>query len=214
MSGQRRATVGIWVSLSVLLLLNSSFLKASSKAPLASPQIYQFAYAKQGDQITLSWRLSAPGDQVVVFRGKTPLASLGGNATNYGFTEQDLGLFRYTVILYHRNQEADRESALIDLGSFEFSPSKGPVSGYFLYIAEAKGSPKTALPYHNPSSYSVDVNRLTQIPLKELLFYAYIKPDVAYYITCSSYLLRYNDLLISELGEAITFTFRVDISIP
>ena len=61
---------------------------------IAKPDILDLEHVKKGKQITLSWRLTAPGDDIVIYRGDQPIDSLSGNAVEYVHQENDLGYFR------------------------------------------------------------------------------------------------------------------------
>ena len=171
-------------------------------------------YVKNGAQIILTWDLTGSPDEIIVFRGGTPIATIGGSEEQYTHDESDFGYFRFTVALYVNNQKVDQEDVLVEFGLTNWDPPGGSVSGYYLYVAEAIGDPHTALPYNNPQNYSYDAGFLTEAPLKALYDLGLIAGGHSYFLAASSYLDTGSEILISALTDPLTFTYEVELDQP
>jgi len=171
-------------------------------------------YVKNGAQIILTWELTGSPDEIIVFRGAAPIATIGGSEEQYTHDESDFGYFRFTVALYVNSQKVDQEDVLVEFGLSNWDPPSGSVTGYYLYIAEAIGDPYTALPYDDPQDYSYDAGFLTEAPLKALYDLGLILGGHSYFLAASSYLDTGSEILISTLTDPLTFAYEVDLDQP
>jgi len=177
--------------------------------------ISDLTYVKNGDSLELSWTLSSPADQIVIYRGGNVIDTIAGDSTSYSYIEGQYGYFRFSVELKVGNSRKDIADVLADFGKSTWdAPSKGNVTGYYVYIAEAVGVPATVLPYSNPSSYSYDAGLINEISLKTLYDACLIKGGQSYYIALSTYYIEGSNTLISSLTDSLTLDYHVDITMP
>jgi len=181
------------------------------------PSISGLNLSRSGNSITLTWQLDDPQsqiDSIVIYRGNTAIASIGGSSLAHNFNEPDFGYFRYTVGIMVSGTKIDQEDVLIHLGFLSWNMPSMFVDGICIYVAEANGDPQSALPYDNPQNYSLDVGISTYITLETLYNNALIEGGKSYYIAASSYLIASPTYYFSQLSDALEFDFEVAIDVP
>jgi hypothetical protein len=179
-----------------------------------NPEILNLDYTKVGNQIYLSWDLSAPGDGIIICRGSEAIGALGGSQTSFFYTENSFGYFRYTVCLFVDGVQVDADDVLVDFGKLTWTPPQQTVSGFYIYVAEAIGDPYQALPYNDPLNYSYDAGWCTELSLKALYDDVLIDGGKSYYIAASSYITSFPNNIVSDLTYPLTFAYEVVLETP
>jgi hypothetical protein len=176
--------------------------------------IHTLTYSQNGNTVTLNWGLSSPADEIVIYRGAVPVATISGSATSHTLAENDFGYYRYTVGLMVDGIRVDEAFVLVHLGKIIWDPpGGGSCTGFYVYVAEAIGNPYTTLPYGDPMSFSCDVGYCCEVPLRELYDEALIEGGKSYYLAASSYLGNPCNK-VSELTDPVTFVYEVAIESP
>jgi len=94
-----------------------------------------FDLTQQENQITLTWSLSGPTQNVelYVYRGAEEITTLPGEATSYTHTEAEFGIVRYTVTAFSKDKHQFLGQAydLAYLGRLTWDkPRNGPISSF------------------------------------------------------------------------------------
>ncbi|MHC4943573.1 MAG: hypothetical protein ACYTG7_11205 [Planctomycetota bacterium] len=187
-----------------------------SSPAVNDPMLLGLDYTKEGagNVIKLKWNLSKACEFIVVCRGAKPLAVLPGHTEEFTYEEEQFGLFRYTVALFHHGTYVDEDDVLVDIGTIGWDPPVGPVSGYYLYLAEAIGDPYTALPYDNPYDYTLDMTIYSKIWLLALYDLGLLEDGKKYYVATSSYVTGCPDIVVSSLTDPAMFEYHVVTAKP
>jgi hypothetical protein len=183
---------------------------------VTEPMLLGLDFSKEGagNLVKLKWNLSKPCEFILICRGAKPVAMLPGNADEFTYEEEQLGLFRYTVALFNHGQYVDEESVLVDIGTISWDPPGGPISGFYLYLAEAIGDPYAALPYNDPYAYTLDMTIYSKIWLLALYDLGLLQDGKSYYVAVSSYVTGCPDTVVSGLSEPALFEYHVVITKP
>jgi PKD repeat protein len=169
-----------------------------------APRIVSFGWVRVDDRVTLAWRLTAPGDEIRIFRGSSLLATGSGDAVSFTSYESDPGCFLYTVALYRGGECIRQKRALVDRGRLVWDPPPESVSGYYIYVSEVP----RPLPWND--GYGLDAASRTSVPLKEL-YDAGVLTHTAFYTFAVS---SYRSGRISEQCDSIDCEYKVVVEPP
>lgn len=181
-----------------------------------NPRIGDLNYELDGNKVKLTWKLHVPGEWIGIFRGKKAIGLLPGYLEEFEFEEEELGYFRYTVGINYSGQWVHSQDVLVNLGKLAWQHPNPAISGYYLYLGEADGTPEEVLPYDNPydMSHAHDVFTFNEIHLSTLYNNGLLESGKTYYAATASYIESCPDLVISELTPAVAFTFHVNLDKP
>jgi len=178
------------------------------------PAINGLAHRRSSNQITLEWQLTAPGEEIVIYRGSEAVDTISGDAESYTYQEDSFGYFRFSVGLFVDGTRVDCDDVLVDQGCVLWDIPLGSVSGFYVYIAEAVGDPYEVLPYDNPFDYSYDAGYCSCLSIKTLYDELLIEDGRSYYLAASSYRIANPEYIVSELTIPLTLSFDVVLGMP
>ncbi len=178
------------------------------------PEINGLTHTRSSNQITLEWQLTAPGDEIVIYRGSEAVDIISGDAEFYTYQEDNFGYFRFSVGLFVDGTHVDLDDVLVDQGCVLWDIPLGSVSGFYVYVAEAVGDPYEVLPYDNPFDYSYDAGYCSRISIKTLYDELLIEDGQSYYLAAASYRIASPEYIVSELTIPLTFSFDVVLGMP
>ncbi len=193
---------------------NGSDTLAGGFTYTVEPEITGLSHLRNSNQITLEWQLSAPGDEIVIYRGSEAVDIIAGDAESYVYQEDSFGYFRFSVGLFVDGTRVDCDDVLVDQGCVAWDYPTGQVSGFYVYVVEAVGDPYEVLPYENPSNYSYDAGYTACISLKSLYDDLLIEDGKSYYLAAASYRIANPEYIVSELTIPLTFSYEVVLGMP
>lgn len=178
------------------------------------PEITGLTHTRTSNQITLEWQLTAPGDEIVIYRGSEAIDIISGNAESYVYQEDSYGYFRFSVGLFVDGSRIDCDDVLVDLGRMVWDIPSGQISGFYVYLAEAVGDPYEVLPYDNPLDYSFDAGYCSCVSFKALYDETLIESGRSYYLAAASYRIASPEYIVSSLTIPLTFSYEVVVGMP
>jgi PKD repeat protein len=168
-------------------------------------RVQALTWSLEAGHVTLSWGVTAPCDEIRIFRGKVPVARLSGDTRTYTAPEENPGIFRYTVALHTAGTLEDQKAVIVDQGTLAWDPVLSvPVTGYYVYVAEASE------PIRSTPDARLDVLTTATVPLRLLHAEGFLPRTAEYIFAVSSY----RDEAVSELSSVVSSSYEVVLDSP
>jgi hypothetical protein len=204
-----RCTVPPWPgneeSVDVTLTTTAGSIVVGDGLTYYVPQISSLASAvEQPGDLTLTWESSGPGDQIMVFRGSKPVATVAGDATRASLATDAVGILKYTVAMYVGSEKVSQDAVVVELGILKWDYGEIAIDGFLIYAAEAHQ------PFPSPLHYTYDAALRMELPLRDLYDAGIIEANKGYSFAVAAYAASF----ISDLSEPATCDYVVDLAEP
>lgn len=177
-------------------------------------------------EVTLQWELSLPITdpkcQIIVFRGKKPVAMLSGTDTEWSTEETGYGKYQYTVAWIWNRNIYDYKTGILNVGRLAFekpdigNPAPGEV-GYYVYVLDSEILPQIP---PDPALDTAEIDpenphEVTTISLSTLYDKGVITVDQPVFISIATWFVEAiideeEYRIVSNMTDVLMFVYTIE----